>query len=200
MDLLSHRQRLPPPSFLSCFIPRGFLPVSRSCKPTGSRDADANKGPRAVWSGRPTQREEGGENERQSLKPHKTLILTLSGHKKGQYQANAPVKARLTYPERYGGDTHRRRGWMVADISPSFSLTPQGFTPTTWRLGGGAGRSAACREGMRESGRFIAPTRRGGRERSGPFVISLPTFQMRVVNKLRLYSHRLLRIFFCLFL
>lgn len=79
-DRLSRRQRLLPPSSLSFLNPRGFLPVSRPCEPTGSRDADANKGPWAVWSGRPTQREEGGENERQSLKPHKTLILTLSGH------------------------------------------------------------------------------------------------------------------------
>lgn len=52
---------------------------------------------------------------------------------------------------------------MVADFGPSFSLTPQAFTPTTWRLDGGASRSAACREEMRESVRFIAPTGRGGR-------------------------------------
>lgn len=70
--------------------------------------------------------------------------------------------------DRGRGDTHRRRGWMVADFGPSFSLTPQAFTPTTWRLGGGAGESAACREGMRESVRFIAPTGRGGTAAPAP--------------------------------
>lgn len=64
---------------------------------------------------------------------------------------------------------------MVADFGPSFSLTPQAFSPTTWRLGGGAGESAACREGMRESVRFIAPTGRGGTAAPAPvpFVMSV---------------------------
>lgn len=66
------------------------------------------------------------------------------------------------YRDQRRDHTHRRRGWMVADFGPSFSLTPQAFTPTTWRLDGGAGKSAAWREGMRE--RAVHCANREGRE------------------------------------
>lgn len=53
-------------------------PVRRACSPTGPGDADANKGPRAVWSGRPTQREEGGRQQkgRQPLQPRKIFSFS----------------------------------------------------------------------------------------------------------------------------
>lgn len=43
--------------------PQCCLPVCSPRNPTGPGDADANKGPRAVWSGRPIQREEGGSRK-----------------------------------------------------------------------------------------------------------------------------------------
>lgn len=45
-----------------------------------SADADANKGPKAVWSGRPTQGEEGGRQQKGALplQLHKTLLFHLS--------------------------------------------------------------------------------------------------------------------------
>lgn len=53
-------------------------PVRRACSTTGPGDADANKGPRAVWSGRPTQREEGGRQQkgRQPLQPRKIFAFS----------------------------------------------------------------------------------------------------------------------------
>lgn len=59
------------------------------------RDADANKGPSAVWSGRPTQREEGGKKERQPLEPQETPIFGLSA---GRYGGNTPLVRDLKTP------------------------------------------------------------------------------------------------------
>lgn len=130
------------------------------------------KAPRVlVWSGRPDTTAGRRHKKRRAAvrASRKRPSFRLSAGRRGH---NIAPGARPDDPawlrDRSGGDTHRRRGWMVADFGPSFSLTPQAFTPTTWRLGGGAGESAACREGMRESVRFIAPTGRGGTAAPAP--------------------------------
>jgi len=140
--------------------------VWRACSTTSPRDGDANKGPRGVWSGedRHNGRKEAGSKEKQPPLPHKILPFTPShGDHSSNTRTDALIRDVSSCRDRGGGDTHRRRGRMDADFSPSFSLIPEAFTPTTWRLDGGAGESAACWEGTRESVRFIAPTGRGGR-------------------------------------
>lgn len=130
------------------------------------------KAPRVrVWSGRLDTTAGRRHKKRQAAvrASRKRPSFCLSAGRRGR---NLATGARPDDPawlrDRGRGDTHRRRGWMVADFGPSFSLTPQAFTPTTWRLGGRAGESAACREGMRESVRFIAPTGRGGTAAPAP--------------------------------
>lgn len=152
-------------------------PVRRACSPTGPGDADANKGPRAVWSGRPTQREEGGRQQkgRQPLQPRK--IFSFSALSEPQYrqyphrsvhkhppEQPRPLTTRYSPAERVDG-----RGFQ-----PQFLSNTPGFHSDNMAARRRS-RQERCMTGRDERERTVHCANREGREggshRTGPFVM-----------------------------